>query len=61
MNEDPPPSPWRALLGLLVIIVLIGGVWFVMQRLKEAGRMQDCLASGRSNCAPIDADGNPAR
>ena len=54
MDDDPPPSPWRALVGLLVIIVLIGAVWFVMQRLRESGRMQDCLAAGRTNCAPIE-------
>ena len=52
MNEDPPP--WRALVGLLVVVALMGGVWHVMHRLQEAGRLQECFASGRTNCAPIE-------
>ncbi len=57
---DPPPvdpPPWRALVGLLVVVALIGGVWFVMTRLQQAGRLQDCVASGRTNCAPIESGG----
>jgi hypothetical protein len=30
-------------------------VLFVMQQLRHSAAIQDCLASGRSNCAPIDA------
>ena len=58
MEEDPGPRPHRALIGLAAFIVAIAGVLFVMYRLHQAGRMQDCLASGRTNCAPIEV---PAR
>ncbi len=52
-HDDDPGSPWRAVVGLGVIVALILGVWFVMQQLREAAAIQDCVASGRRNCAPI--------
>jgi len=53
-QEGEPGSPLRALAGLLLVAVLIVAVLFVMQELRSAARMQDCVASGRTNCAPID-------
>ena len=52
-NEFEPNSPRRALAGLVAIIVLIVLVLFVMYRLHQAAQIQDCVASGRANCAPI--------
>jgi hypothetical protein len=46
-------SPWRAVVGLGIALVLIAGVLFVMQQLRRAAAIQDCVASGRTNCAPI--------
>jgi hypothetical protein len=43
----------RALLALVLIVVLMAGFFLVMQRLRESGRMQNCLASGRTNCATL--------
>ena len=55
-QDDEPPSgpPHGALVALLLVIVLVGAFMFVMHRLNQAGRLQDCVASGRTNCAPID-------
>jgi hypothetical protein len=54
-DEDPAPGPPRgALMALLLVVALVGGFMFIMHRLNEAGRMQDCFASGRTNCAPIE-------
>ena len=50
----PEPSPRRALVGLLAIVALIVAVLFIMNRLNQAARIQDCVASGRTNCAPIE-------
>ena len=50
----PEPNPRRALVGLLAIVALVVGVLFIMHRLNEAARIQDCVASGRTNCAPIE-------
>jgi hypothetical protein len=41
-------------MALLLVAVLIGVVMFIMNRLHQAGQLQDCVASGRTNCAPID-------
>lgn len=51
-SESPPP--YRALIGLLAIVGLIVAVLFIMHRLNQAAQMQDCIASGRTNCAPIE-------
>ena len=61
MTTDPddrephePPPRHRALIGLLLLAGLVVAVLFVVRELQESARMQDCLASGRTNCAPID-------
>ena len=40
------------LLGLL----LVGSLW-ITGALRGASAIQDCVQSGRSNCAPIEAPG----
>ena len=54
MAEDGDKnSPLRAIAGLGLIVVLILAVLFVMQQLRNASALQDCVSSGRRNCAPI--------
>ena len=53
-DDEPPVHPRRALFGLLAVILMIMGVVFVMYRLHQASALQDCLASGRTNCMPIE-------
>ena len=44
-----------ALIGLIIILALaIAGVVLVKE-LRERSRLEDCLMSGRTNCAPIEA------
>ena len=52
-EEKPPGTLLRTLVGLGLIVLLIGGTMFIMQRLRHAAAIQDCVASGRTNCAPI--------
>jgi hypothetical protein len=48
----------RALIGLIVILALaILGVVLVQQLRKESA-LEDCLMSGRTNCAPIEVPAN---
>jgi hypothetical protein len=47
-----------ALIGFVVILVLAVGAILLVRELGQASKMQDCLMSGRTNCAPINA---PAR
>lgn len=43
-----------ALIGLIIILALaIAGVWLVRE-LREKSQLEDCLMSGRTNCAPIE-------
>jgi hypothetical protein len=53
-DERPDPPRHRALVGLLLLVVLVVAVLYVVHELQESSRMQDCLASGRTNCAPLD-------
>ena len=54
-EEDPGPKPHRALIGLIAIVGLIVVVMFIAYRLHQSAALQDCFASGRTNCAPIGA------
>ncbi len=57
-DDDPGPNPRGAVIGLVAIVVLIVGVIFIMHRLNEAAQIQDCVSSGRTNCAPIEGSGH---
>jgi hypothetical protein len=52
-EDNPKTSPLRTVVGLGLIVVLVLGMLFVVQQLRHAAAIQDCVASGRTNCAPI--------
>jgi hypothetical protein len=52
-EDDQRGSPLRMLVGVGLILMLILGTLFVVQQLRRSAALQDCLASGRTNCAPI--------
>lgn len=57
--DVPEPDSRRpALIGLAVILMLVAIGYFLMTALRENAHREDCLMSGRRNCAPIDV---PAR
>ncbi len=41
--------------GLIVVVLIVVAVVFVVGRLRQSAQMEDCLASGRTNCAPVEA------
>jgi hypothetical protein len=61
MIEQPPPEPpppdgrRGALIGLIVIALLVVGGLILAHVLHDSARLQDCVLSGRTNCAPIEA------
>ena len=58
VTEEPPPSKrLRSLVGLALLAALFAGVWFVMTELRRSAQLQDCYASGRTNCVTIDSTG----
>jgi hypothetical protein len=56
--EDPKrPDPRRkALLALLFVVVLVVGGLLLTRVLSRMSQLQDCVMSGRTNCAPIDSN-----
>ena len=56
-NAPRPPDPrGPALMGLLIVLVLVIGGVLLVRELRRMGRLQDCVMSGRTNCAPINPD-----
>ncbi|HXX67232.1 MAG TPA: hypothetical protein VEK07_08625 [Polyangiaceae bacterium] len=53
-EEDEPPDNPFGLLPVIVLVILIVGGLFLAFRLRDSAQMQDCVWSGRKNCAPID-------
>jgi hypothetical protein len=43
-----------ALIGLVVAALLVIAGYYLTNALRNQGKMEDCLMSGRSNCAPLD-------
>lgn len=44
----------RLMVILVLFVVGIIASLFVTSELRKSAAMQDCLASGRTNCAPIE-------
>jgi hypothetical protein len=53
-DDDDDNRLTRSLAGLAAILLLAVIAIFLFQRLKAMSDLQDCLMSGRTNCAPID-------
>jgi hypothetical protein len=53
-NGHEPDSRRPALIGLAVVLVLVVLGYFLVTALRQNAEMEDCLMSGRHNCAPIE-------
>jgi len=53
-HEEAPDSRRGAAIGLLVVVLLIIAGLVVEHVLRRASQLQDCVLSGRTNCAPIE-------
>jgi len=53
-DDDGGGSRRGALIGLVVTALLVIAGYYLMTVLRHQGQVEDCLMSGRSNCAPID-------
>jgi hypothetical protein len=54
-DDEPQPSRRGAVVAVAVIVVAILAVIFVVRQLHQASVIQDCVMSGRTNCAQIQA------
>jgi len=58
-EDGEEPSHRSPLLVLAIVAVLLLAGWFLAAKLAELARVQDCVLSGRHNCAPIStSNGN---
>ncbi len=55
-NDRRERNNLRTMVALCLIVALIAGTVMIMQGLRRSAAMQDCLASGRTNCAPVDTN-----
>jgi hypothetical protein len=54
-GEDNEQGSRRTTMVAVVAVVVLGAVgWFLAHELSRSARMQDCVMSGRTNCAPIE-------
>jgi hypothetical protein len=56
-SPDPPSPPdvrRAAAVALIFVILLILGGLVLVHVLRKSSDLQDCVMSGRTNCAPID-------
>jgi hypothetical protein len=53
--DSEEPLSTRALIGvgIFLVVLVLAGVW-LMDTLRDIGKMQDCAMQGRRNCAPIE-------
>jgi hypothetical protein len=44
-----------AVIGLIVVLALVVAAVYLVRALRNESQLEDCLMSGRTNCAPIEA------
>jgi hypothetical protein len=51
--KSEPAHPF-GVVPLVLIAVVIASGWYLIRSIGESSKMQDCIQSGRKNCAPLD-------
>ncbi|MEA2753970.1 MAG: hypothetical protein QOJ54_259 [Aliidongia sp.] len=55
MGDEEERRTTRSLAGLAMALALVVIGFFLSLKLTEAARIEDCLLSGRRDCAPIES------
>lgn len=53
--DEHDQSRRGSLIALAVIVILFISGWLLARELYRGEKLEDCLLSGRTNCAPIEA------
>jgi hypothetical protein len=53
-NGEPTLSPLAILVIMVAIALVCVGGYFLLMKLIDVSRQEDCLLAGRRNCAPIE-------
>ena len=59
MNLDPKNEETRNWLVLAVALALVALTVFLLLKLKSGIAMENCIAQGRHDCAPVSSDPSP--
>jgi hypothetical protein len=55
LDQDPGPDSRRpAVIGLILMLALVVAGYFLVTALRQNANLEDCLMSGRKNCAPLE-------
>jgi hypothetical protein len=47
------------LIAAVLLAVLVGGGWWLVQKMQADSKLQDCVMSGRKNCTPSGVETAP--
>jgi hypothetical protein len=53
-NHDGERSRSGAVIGLVIVAVLVVAAVYLVHALRKESQLEDCLMSGRTNCAPVE-------
>ena len=53
-DDDGGGSRRAALAGLVATLLIVIAGYYLLTALRDQGKVEDCLMSGRTNCAPLD-------
>jgi hypothetical protein len=53
-NGDRSLSSGTIVAGLIILVLALVGGYLLVMKLIDISREEDCLASGRRNCLPIE-------
>ena len=53
-DGNDPGSGWQLMAALVVLGALVAGGLWLTGTLRGAAAIQDCVGSGRTNCAPVE-------
>ena len=57
-QDDAPDGRRSAVIGLGIVVLLVVAGWLLVHVLHNTSRVQDCVMSGRTDCAPVDTAGS---
>jgi hypothetical protein len=52
-QDDGAPHPFGLFPVVVLLVVIASGIFLVFE-LRDISTIQDCVWSGRKNCAPVD-------
>jgi hypothetical protein len=53
-DDDDNDSRRGPLFAIAAVALLLVVGWFLARALHNSARLEDCLLSGRTNCAPVE-------